>query len=1011
MKRTRLTLIGITVLLLGLLLSLAACGPASETDGDTDGDLDPGTDCSNDADCQDEGANATCNIAAAKCVVHGECTLDDQCESWYGQTRPYCVGGLCDPYPSGDGDEPDGDGSDGDQPDGDEVTCAEFSGLYDGEYACGTTENHDTWVALDYQTCSIIIYHDGQSWTGDVRDDSITIDEGATCTGSGEEFGNITLDCGSCQVTLTPKGGVEPDGDAPQGEIRIFPSEMAFGALAVGVETVRTVTIENLGTTELTIESMFLTAGTSDEFEIMDTDSTWAMPKVMSYGGRDDLSVAYMPRQEIAREGMLVIFSDAVNQPVSRIRLYSEVKASPNVDTEPGAVGFGSAPPGFSNTKYFLIKNIGSASANITDIRFVSNPGDLFDIEFNPENTPPLWVEAGYSVAVTMTFAPVDECIKSSTETCRRQGQLAIDWLDRDENEQTTYVDLLGEISELEPACIDIAQLEGTPGIWGLGDIAGPGLKFGYRQIGVPHTRELKVTNCGDLPLELYSPTWNEGYTGPPLSVRAFGEANGAFRNYTINRREQVFIPINYYPVTEGTINTAAWQFTTNAEKFTWLPGGVQDPNTAPELQGLVLVGATGIAARRGIEVLPSKLDFGLITLGCCSRPEELTVYNIGDLTLTITSIDIGAGSDDKFELLGLPASYPIGLGGEGNAQSLRFQVKFCPSHEGEHIGRVEISSDDGDDAQLIINLRGEGTTQTHQRDVFIQNSHPMVDVLWVIDYSGSMSEEQDKVKDQTNLFVTRAVQWNVDMHLAVTSVDLETSGCSGNFIGEPPVLANKGPNALDNATIISKFKDRAGSSNCGSGTEQGLEAAHLALSEPLISGRNKDFLREDAKLSIIFLSDEEDQSVADIPFFIDYYRSIKGMRNVNMIEIYAIVGDANGGCSDGQGESANTAAEGKRYIQVADACNIHDGIHFHSICASTYLPVFETMSENLFALRNQFFLSRLADESTLVVSVNGVTSTDYTYDDVSNSIIFPQDDPPEPGAEIVAEYDTLCLH
>ena len=40
-----------------------------------------------------------------------------------------------------------------------------------------------------------------------------------------------------------------------------------------------------------------------------------------------------------------------------------------------------------------------------------------------------------------------------------------------------------------------------------------------------------------------------------------------------------------------------------------------------------------------------------------------------------------------------------------------------------------------------------------------------------------------------------------------------------------------------------------------GSGIEMGLESAYLALSEPLLSTDNSGFLREDANLSLIFVS------------------------------------------------------------------------------------------------------------------------------------------------------------
>ena len=46
-----------------------------------------------------------------------------------------------------------------------------------------------------------------------------------------------------------------------------------------------------------------------------------------------------------------------------------------------------------------------------------------------------------------------------------------------------------------------------------------------------------------------------------------------------------------------------------------------------------------------------------------------------------------------------------------------------------------------------------------------------------------------------------------------------------------------------------------------GSPYELGLEAARMALTSPVIDNQNAGFLRDDASLSLIFVSDEEDGS------------------------------------------------------------------------------------------------------------------------------------------------------
>ena len=1013
MKRIDFTTI-ILLVLFFCLSSLVSCAGSEEepgTDGDTtDNTCAIGSECMNDSDCP--GDNDTCNtVGGCVCVEHGACTADANCDAWFGVAKPFCnEGGICELYCDHCDNPSDGDviePTDGDDP----VDCNDFSGLYDGTYDCGgSSDVFDTWIASNTEACLIYIRYEDELLSGTVDGADISLKQGKKCSGEGLANGDITLSCqDGCEITLTPKA----DDPEAKGVIRVQPTLLDFGAdTVVNSSTPRTTQVTNEGEGGFTIHSILITQEESDEFVIQNLDSDWVTPKTFEYGGHAEMTVIYTPKEEAARREFIYLFTDASNQAVIQLTLVSSVKASPEVVTDPPAVDFGASPPGYDNPRYFLIKNIGEASAQITNIRFddtEGNNGDAdgaYTMELSEDSTPPFWIDALSSAAVNMNFKPIDGVHAIPSNVI---GRLCIDWKDRLENDVSTCVDLLASVSELQPACISAQPLEGVPGIWGLGEMPGPGLKFGYRQLDAFHHRELEICNCGDLPMELSNFMWNELLTGPPLTYRAFAEEPGSFTSYTVNRSQCIYIPISYYPDVEGAMNTAALQFNTNAETFEWL-GGPQPPDTPAEWQGVVLAGVSGIGARRGIEVLPTKLDFGLITLDCCSRPQELTIYNVGDLELAIADIAIGAGSDNKFELLNLPSAneYPVLLGGDGNPQRLRFKVKFCPTFEGMHNGRVEITNNDENASQMIVPLQGEGTLLTHQKDVFEQPCRPMVDILWVIDCSGSMNEEQGKLSDNIRDFINEAVTWDASLHIAVTSTDViseNVEGGSGMFHGNPAVLDTE---SMSDNEVVSKFKNYATGLRACAGEESGLEAGHLALSEPLISNENVGFLRDDAKLSIIFVSDEPDQSVADVPFFIDFFRSIKGMRNTNMIEVYAIVGDKPNGCSAGDD---GDAAAGPRYISVADACNPYDDEHFMSICEDSYAPIYDNLAQNLFALPTQFFLSRLADVDTLVVTVNGQLRNDYEYDETSNSIIFPADNAPPACANITAEYDTICLH
>ena len=57
-----------------------------------------------------------------------------------------------------------------------------------------------------------------------------------------------------------------------------------------------------------------------------------------------------------------------------------------------------------------------------------------------------------------------------------------------------------------------------------------------------------------------------------------------------------------------------------------------------------------GNGTRPDIDVIPGQVDFGLVTVGCCSDWRRVAIYNSGDGTLDINSLGIMNGSDAGFE-------------------------------------------------------------------------------------------------------------------------------------------------------------------------------------------------------------------------------------------------------------------------------------------------------------------------------------------------------------------------
>jgi len=206
-----------------------------------------------------------------------------------------------------------------------------------------------------------------------------------------------------------------------------------------------------------------------------------------------------------------------------------------------------------------------------------------------------------------------------------------------------------------------------------------------------------------------------------------------------------------------------------------------------------------------------------------------------------------------------------------------------------------------------------------------------------------------------------------------------------------------------------------------GSGIEMGLEAAQAALSPDLLETDNAGFLREDANLSLIFVSDENDYSPSPVNDYLRHYKDLKGdvaYRDNGVVNVSAVVGrdvpayDGVPSC-----ESSNGSADyGVRYVDLATRT---EGA-LESICDEDFSPIAEELGLTISGLEVEFALSESADESTLEVSLYAnedeesligvlVKDTDYTYVVERNALRFELSQVPPPESYLVAEYEILA--
>lgn len=256
--------------------------------------------------------------------------------------------------------------------------------------------------------------------------------------------------------------------------------------------------------------------------------------------------------------------------------------------------------------------------------------------------------------------------------------------------------------------------------------------------------------------------------------------------------------------------------------------------------------------------------------------------------------------------------------------------------------------------------------------DIFNQDPPEAIDILLVVDNSGSMESYQEQLGQNFEQFITWFVEGNVDYHIAVTTTDdgnvgLQTSPARGRFVGD--VITSD----MDPADAAAEFERQVNVGTTGSGLEVGLKTAWLALTDPgLLSGANSGFLRDEAELSIVFVSDEEDSSPWPVNDYINAYFEVKGHRDRDVFNASALTVTDESECTADQAEYSSP---GDRYVDVARQTHGLVG----NLCDQDFAQIVTDLSMATSRMSNTYILSGEPDPATLTVTIG--TDDGEVYD------------------------------
>lgn len=303
------------------------------------------------------------------------------------------------------------------------------------------------------------------------------------------------------------------------------------------------------------------------------------------------------------------------------------------------------------------------------------------------------------------------------------------------------------------------------------------------------------------------------------------------------------------------------------------------------------------------------------------------------------------------------------------------------------------------------------------------------IDILWVIDNSGSMQSSQQNVADNFGSFIALFNAKGMDYRMAVITSEayraIWQSQEYARFRDGTDATGHTGVHVIDPSTpdLEQTFLKNMLQGINGSGDERAFQSIKEALSNSV--NLPYGFPRQDSFLSVIIVSDEDDfshdgqearggqysysglhttQSYVDLLDQLTASTSEVRHYNVNSIAILDQT------CLDQLNAESPGRKIGVRYQALSNATN---GI-IGSLCGN-FAETLSNISNRIIELTTAFYLNRVPNPDSIVVYIDGVLvprdgTNGWQYNASNNSITFHGSYVPSSGAQITVRFDPVTI-
>lgn len=294
------------------------------------------------------------------------------------------------------------------------------------------------------------------------------------------------------------------------------------------------------------------------------------------------------------------------------------------------------------------------------------------------------------------------------------------------------------------------------------------------------------------------------------------------------------------------------------------------------------------------------------------------------------------------------------------------------------------------------------------------------LDILWMIDNSGSMQSSQDQLAEAFPDWIDNFDSRGYDYRIAVGATDAWRSlfGSSSSYsrFRDGSSTVRSGIYLIDNTILDPRgtFSTNARLGINGSGDERSFQSIQATLDNTW----NPAFLRADSKLHVVILSDEEDtshdtssaksytdSSLHPISRYVNYLNGKTGGAAGDRYFVHSITVKTTA-CSN----SLGGRPVGTRIMNLSAAT----GGKTFSLCDDFAASMADLGNNIQVGVTNTFPLERVPVVDSIVVRLNGATvpqgNPGWTYDSATNSITMHDPYKPQPNDLVNIGYDPATV-